>query len=209
MNLSDLKIETALLTEIHPAPPERNHRQHDERNLAAIEASLRTFGQPEPLVVRAADGEIIAGNGRYLAMRRIQWTSCRIVRVDCDADEALALGLALNRTGDLSSFDDSLFACLAYLQNTGISPDSLGWNADDMALMQLPTTMPGGWAGDTGLDDSSDGLPPSMGKSIALTTEQREIFNQGWERLKAQEQDATISPGRCVELIFADWLSGA
>lgn len=43
-----------------------NARQHDERNLKAIGASLRHFGQQKPIVALAS-GKIIAGNGTFLA----------------------------------------------------------------------------------------------------------------------------------------------
>ncbi len=43
----------------------RNARRHDAANLAAIRASLSTFGQLHPIVCNQTTGEIVAGNGRY------------------------------------------------------------------------------------------------------------------------------------------------
>ena len=49
-----------------------NARQHDERNLKAIGARLRHFGQQKPIVALAS-GKIIAGNGTFLAVQGMGW----------------------------------------------------------------------------------------------------------------------------------------
>jgi ParB-like chromosome segregation protein Spo0J len=48
--LDTLSIRRVRLDAIHPDPA--NARQHPERNLEAIENSLRRFGRVEPLVVQ-------------------------------------------------------------------------------------------------------------------------------------------------------------
>ncbi len=53
-----------------------------EPNLDAIVASLKRFGQVEPLVVQSATGRIIGGNGRVDAMNRPGWAHCDVVHVD-------------------------------------------------------------------------------------------------------------------------------
>ena len=50
-----------------------NVRGHSGRNLEAIAASLRAFGQQRPIVVDR-DGVVIAGNGTLLAARQLGWT---------------------------------------------------------------------------------------------------------------------------------------
>jgi len=62
-----LNIEIVRLDEIHEATT--NPRHHSVENIAAIKDSLRRFGQGEPLVVRAANNEVIGGNGRLQALR--------------------------------------------------------------------------------------------------------------------------------------------
>ena len=50
-----------------------NARTHPEENLKAITASLREFGQVEPLVVRRGTNVVVGGNGRLAAMRGLGW----------------------------------------------------------------------------------------------------------------------------------------
>lgn len=70
-------IRRVALDAIHQDPA--NARQHGERNLDAIRASLARFGQVEPLVVHKATGRVIGGNGRVAAMRSLGWTEADVV----------------------------------------------------------------------------------------------------------------------------------
>ena len=65
--MSTLTIHRVPLDSLAPDPA--NARTHGDENLDAIEASLRRFGQVEPLVVQAGTGRIIAGHGRLAAMK--------------------------------------------------------------------------------------------------------------------------------------------
>src|SRR5580765_6129604 len=91
------------LTDLHADPA--NARRHDERNLAAIADSIRTFGQVEPLVVQRATGKVIGGNGRLEVLRKQGATECDVVEVDVNDTQAAALGIALNRTAELAEWD--------------------------------------------------------------------------------------------------------
>ena len=55
-----MKIETLQIKDLTPDP--ENARQHDEKNLKAIQGSLNQFGQRKPIVITEA-GVIVAGNG--------------------------------------------------------------------------------------------------------------------------------------------------
>ena len=89
-----------------------NARAHGDRNLEAIAASLRRFGQAEPLVVQAGTRRVIAGNGRLVAMRQLGWRECDVVFVAVDDVQATALGIALNRTAELAEWDEAVLARL-------------------------------------------------------------------------------------------------
>ena len=95
-----LKIRRVKITELHADPA--NARTHGERNLRAIEDSLKSFGQVEPLVVQKSTGKVIGGNGRLEVMRRAGIEECDVVEVDVDDAKATALGIALNRTAELA-----------------------------------------------------------------------------------------------------------
>jgi DNA modification methylase len=103
-------VRTAKLEELHADPS--NARSHDERNLNAIADSLKAFGQVEPLVVQKSSGKVIGGNGRLEVMRRQGQTECSIVEVDVSDTQAVALGIALNRTGELAGWNDETLAKL-------------------------------------------------------------------------------------------------
>ena len=89
----NLIIRRVPLGSLHQDPA--NARQHGERNLEAIRASLRRFGQAEPLVVHKTTGRVIGGNGRLAAMLELGWGECDIVEIAVDEVTATALGIAL------------------------------------------------------------------------------------------------------------------
>jgi DNA modification methylase len=105
-----LVIKRVAIDSLHLDPA--NARTHNAVNLDAIRASLLRFGQREPLVVQARTQRLIAGHGRRDAMKALGWTHCDIVEVDLDDVQAAALGIALNRTGELAEWDEPALASL-------------------------------------------------------------------------------------------------
>lgn len=125
-----LEIKRVPLDSLHVDPA--NVRTHGERNMGAIEASLRRFGQAEPLVVHAKTGRVIGGNGRLVAMKRLGWAECDVVQLDVDDITATALGIALNRTAELAGWDEAGLARLLSelqeedaLEGVGFDEDSI------------------------------------------------------------------------------------
>jgi ParB-like chromosome segregation protein Spo0J len=126
--LEPLVIRRIPLDALHLDPA--NARQHGERNLEAITASLQTFGQAGPLVVQQSTGRVVGGNGRLVAMRALKWSECDVVEVDLDNTEATALAIALNRTGELAEWDqDALGKILASLNEAG-ALDATGFTGE-------------------------------------------------------------------------------
>ena len=114
-----------------------NVRTHDARNLDAITASLRRFGQAEPLVVQQATGRVIGGNGRLQAMRQLGWTECEVVELDMDDLQATSLSIALNRTAELAGWDEPALAKLLHQLKAEDSLDGVGYSTEDLdALVQ-------------------------------------------------------------------------
>lgn len=102
-----LSITRVPIAQLVPDP--KNARKHGKRNLDAIRLSLQRFGQRVPLVVRR-DNTIIGGNATASQMRALGWTECDVVVYDGTDDEAKALALALNRSGELATWDDDVLA---------------------------------------------------------------------------------------------------
>src|SRR5262249_7760404 len=93
-------------------PDPANPRAHPERNLDAIEASLRRFGQAEPLIVQAGSRRVIAGHGRLEAMKALGWTECDVVELALDDLSATSLNIALNRSAELAEWNEPILAQL-------------------------------------------------------------------------------------------------
>lgn len=98
----NLVIETMKVDALFLDP--KNARLHPERNLEAIKASLRKFGQQKPIVVDQT-GVVIAGNGTLAAARALGWERIAIVRTELTGDEARAFAIADNRTAELAEWD--------------------------------------------------------------------------------------------------------
>jgi DNA modification methylase len=107
-----------------------NSRAHPEKNVDAIMASLRSFGQQKPAVV-TLDGVVIAGNGTLRAATALGWTHLAVVETDLAPDAARAFALADNRTAELAEWDVvQLQATLASLP-ADLST-LVGWDENEM-----------------------------------------------------------------------------
>jgi DNA modification methylase len=107
------------LADMHPDPA--NVRQHGERNLAAIAASLSRFGQQKPLVVQRQGMIVRAGNGALLAAQKLGWTHLAANVVDMGDAEATAFSIADNRTAELAEWDtEDLIAQLEALKSDDV-----------------------------------------------------------------------------------------
>ena len=122
-----MKLSKRSTSSLTPDP--RNARRHSEKNLAAIEASLRLFGQRRAAVVRS-DGTILAGNGMVEAAKRLglEEVFVHVVPDEWTEDEARAFALADNRTAELAEWDEDVLAThLVELDIAGIDLSDLGF----------------------------------------------------------------------------------
>ena len=120
-----MKIQSVKIDDISQDPA--NVRKHDERNLSAIVASLRKFGQQKPIVVNA-DGIILAGNGTYEAAKRLGWEKIDVVRSALKGSDATGFAIADNRTAELADWDDTALAeTLRALQSEDFDVEAAGF----------------------------------------------------------------------------------
>jgi len=126
-----LVIERVKLTDLFNDPA--NARLHGARNIEAITASLRRFGQVRPLIV-LGDGQIVAGNGTYAAMRNLGWTECDVIRfATWDATTAAQYGIVDNRTAELAEWDfEALSSTLRGLAEQKVDLAGLGWEPHEV-----------------------------------------------------------------------------
>jgi DNA modification methylase len=116
VQLSIIRVPIASLI-----PDPANARKHGEENVEAIVASLRRFGQAEPLIVQAKARRVIAGHGRLVAMKQLGWTDCDVVELDISDVNATALAIAFNRSQEVgAAWDEPVLAkILAELKGLG------------------------------------------------------------------------------------------
>lgn len=86
-------------------PDPKNARKHGERNLKALQDSLKRFGFLEPIVVQREGMIVRAGNGRLEVAKQLGWSHVPAVVVDQSNVEAAAFALADNRTAELAEWD--------------------------------------------------------------------------------------------------------
>ena len=110
-----------------------NVRHHGARNIDAIKASLKKFGQQKPIVVDAS-GTVIAGNGTLAAAFDMGWEDIAIVRTALtDPSDLAAYAIADNRTGELASWSDELGPMLAQLAADDYDLGAIGFSDDELA----------------------------------------------------------------------------
>lgn len=108
------RVETVPISSISKDPA--NVRRHSRKNLDAIKASLRAFGQQKPIVVSKA-GIVLAGNGTMEAALELGWEKIQVIHSDLEGTAATAYAIADNRTAELAEWDhEGLAQQLAAIQ---------------------------------------------------------------------------------------------
>ncbi len=112
----------------------QNLRQHEERNIQAIAASMRAFGWRTFLVAHKRTRIILAGNARAMAARELGWKNAPVLFVDDDERQGRRYAIADNRTAELASWDpERLIAQLNKLDEQGTA--IAGWTDDEIERM--------------------------------------------------------------------------
>jgi DNA modification methylase len=130
-----MKIINLRITELTPDP--KNARQHDEKNLQAIQGSLKEFGQRKPIVI-TEEGVIVAGNGTVEAAKRLGWTDIEAVKIpdDWTPDRIKAFAIADNRTAELATWNQEVLTSqLLELEGEGWELAEFGFEA-----LEVPTS---------------------------------------------------------------------
>ncbi len=99
-----------------------NAMGHDEVNLDQIAGSLRKHKQRKPIVINRATGVIEAGNGTWLAARRLGWRYIAVVGEDDDAQTAVSYGIADNAVASQAWDWERLKKHLDTFEDTGEVP---------------------------------------------------------------------------------------
>jgi ParB-like chromosome segregation protein Spo0J len=166
-------------------PWDRNPR----KNAAAIDevaGSIKRFGFSSPIIVRRADGVIIAGHTRYAASQRLGLDKVLVRYMDLDPAQARALALADNKLGELADWDAPLLAeVLRELNDEDVSLEGLGFDAQE-----LDAILPDLDALDDAFADALGALPEGDQSSVRkmtfiLHSEQLETVKRALEHAKS------------------------
>ncbi len=172
-----------------------NARRHPKRNIEAIRASLRAFGQRKPLVV--AQGFVFAGCGTLQAADLEGWQEIAVVEAsDLSSEQLRAYAVADNQTGDLAEWDPEALA-----KSLGPLPEGLklatGFNPEETkAIVDLAFSKS---------KDEGEAKPEFA--TIKLTRDQYVIVQGACAKLREQEGQPDMTEARAVELLAAEFLS--
>lgn len=108
-----------------------NARKHGVKNLEAIAASLRVYGQRKPIVVNKRNSVVQAGNGTLAAALSLGWQMIAAVYVDDDPATAAGFAIADNRTAELAEWDAQALDQL--LRSVQTEDQELASMLDDLA----------------------------------------------------------------------------
>jgi site-specific DNA-methyltransferase (adenine-specific) len=144
-----MNIENLRIADLTPDP--QNARQHDDKNLKAIQGSLKEFGQRKPIVITEA-GTIVAGNGTVEAAKRLGWLDIEVVKVPNDWTDAQvkAFAIADNRTAELANWNQEVLTSQLLeleaegweLTEFGFEPLEMPVNPDDIVEDEIPDSAP-------------------------------------------------------------------
>lgn len=153
---------------------------------------MARFGLVEPLT--SWRGMVVAGNARLDALRAAGAREALVIDVsEWPEERAIAFMVAHNRSAEMSRWDwPALQAEIAAMSEdlrsaSGFSPD------------EIVPLLAASW--------SSERVAQGMVR-VRTTREQAAVVRAAIEVVRAAEQDAGMSDGRCIELIAADYLAG-
>ena len=165
----DMKIEVWSVDRVVPSM--QNTKYHPPAQVQALADAMREVGWTAPLVV-AADGELLAGHGRFLAAAHLGLAEVPvIVRDHLTATERRAFRIADNRLAERSAWDsDALAAEIGDLFDADFDMTLLGFS--DLQLSKM--------IGETNRDAGEDD-PPDL-EDIAVSAE-GDVWVMGPHRL--------------------------
>ena len=120
-------------------PSGRNPRCHPGRQVEQIAASVRRFGWTNPILV-APDGEVIAGEARLEAARRLKRREVPVLVLDgLTEDQRSAYRIADNRIPLDAGWDEALLAeVMQQLHAADFELDAIGFTDEELAELLAP-----------------------------------------------------------------------
>lgn len=181
-NPSALRVEIRNLDAIRPAPD--NPRRHSEEQIARVAESIKAFGWTNPILVDP-EGEIIAGEGRWLAAHRLALTTVPVIVLDgLSPVERQAYRIADNQLPLGATWDQALLAkVLAEIETAGLDLGLTGFSDEEMAALLGPALE----AVTTDFPELAGGeRTPFQRMTFLLHDEQAAIVKQALDKAKSE-----------------------
>jgi len=177
----------------------RNPRVHTRRQIKQIAKSISTFGFNVPVLVDA-DLNVIAGHGRVLACRQLDWTMVPTISLGhLTPAQAKAFLIADNRLTENSEWNDRLLAEqlkeLSLLDLT-FELDVIGFEMAeiDLRIESLDEV-------ETAVEDPADEIPAEAGPAVSKPGD---IWDLGKHRIVCGSALETATYGVLLENSMAD-----
>jgi DNA modification methylase len=147
-------VEWVAVESLFPNPS--NPRRNDEA-VPHVAASIRRFGWQQPLVAKAS-GELIAGHTRYKAALALGEKRVPVVRFEGSELDAVAFGIADNKSHEYSTWDDAALATLLQELRNEDALEGVGFSTDE--IDELIAEVEAQIAGPRDVDDQGPEEPP-------------------------------------------------
>jgi hypothetical protein len=204
------KILRKFLVEIGGLSPDpKNSRSHDEKNIQTIVESFQKNGQVQLLVVY--DGEVCAGNARLEAALRLGWSHLAVLDVTEHfeaKEQATTFAIMDNKSAELANWDYPMLAeTLKALHDDWVKFTGF---ADFEIEPLIHGTFEPKKPGDMPEHDDTDGVGNDENKGVSFwaTNAQASVIRRAIDKIKDNEDDESMSDGRALELICADFSAG-
>lgn len=126
-----MEITVKHLSDLHLAA--KNVRRHTDKQITEYVRSVEMFGQIKPIIADE-HGEIIAGNGLYMALKQLGRETCDCyILAGLTENQKKKLMLADNRVYELGVTEMDTFEEI--IRELGGDVDVPGWDEDLLAMM--------------------------------------------------------------------------
>jgi len=194
MKIAAPVIETVPIDKIKPW--EKNPRV--KHAVAAIEASIGEFGYLNPIIVQKGTYRILAGHGRYKALKAMKTVKEIPVAVaDVTDEQAAAYTIADNKLNDSSSFDKKSLATLFETLDARYQQLS-GFTAGEINALGVGNLQTTGAANEVDVDQKSATLFVTFPTREKMLAAKREIGlrQKGNEKSEGQVLYEALFPGK-------------
>lgn len=186
-------------------PDPENARGHDERNIKAIEDSIRQFDQRIPILVDA-NLVIRKGNGTWLAMKRLGERKIWAIPLELEGAAATAFAIADNRSAELAHWEWQIVKdALLKLQDEGQDIEHLGFADFELEPLLSAVWKPPAVKSDE--DAQEDDQDDNATERILLATGSE--FRMIKRAIKMAQSQQMATDGQALSRICEEWMSNA